>query len=109
MKTNMEQFPGKRVPYKESDEYVARLISECADKAVRKQPQALVVKVVWRVCAVAAIMLSAVLMFFNLTGESEYERYLDSAPLSEVLSQMSDEDLMCVSYYEEYEIPEYDE
>lgn len=109
---DLEQFAGKRMPYKESDDYVARLISECADNAVngkRVARKAPVVRMVWQMASVAAVLALAVVLFVNLSKDSDYDRYLSSPALSEVLSQMSDEDLMCVSYYEVDEIPEYDE
>lgn len=111
MKT-IEQFAGKRLPYKENDEYVSRLISECADNAIKTATtvqRGSVKKVIWRVTAVAAMLVLGVMMYYNLTKESDFDRYLNSPTLSEVLSQMSDEDLMCVGTYELYDIPEYEE
>lgn len=110
MKNNMEQFPGKRMPYKESDEYVAQLIQNCADRAVRearKSPFQKVKHIAWKVGAAAAILVVGVLMFFSISNDSEYDIYMQSEPLADVLASMSDEQVMDLYCYELDEIPEY--
>lgn len=108
-----EEFAGKRMPYKESDEYVAQLIAKSADYAIANKavaPRRDMFRV-WTRAAVsmAAVLLFGVLMFTKLNVENDFENYQSNLTLSEVLSSMSDDKLMCVSYYEIDEIPEYEE
>lgn len=110
MKDDMKQFPGKRMPYKESDEYITSLIQNCADRAVKGDmisSKINVKRIMWQVSAVAAVLIIGFLAFFNLGTDSEYQRYLDSAPLNEVIASMSDEQVMDLYCYELDEIPEY--
>lgn len=108
----LEEFAGKRMPYREGDEYVSRLIADSAERAiagaaVARQRRAAVI--LPRLIAVAAAMALAVLVFTALNKDSDYESYRKSPTLSEVLNSMSDESLMCVSSYEIEDIPEYEE
>ncbi len=106
----LEELVGKKMPYSESGTYVAQLIEECADKAVadagmykRKNT----VRLVRGLCSVAAMLLVAVTLYIGLNQESPYEKIQNSKSLAEVINSMSEEQLMCVNYYEVEDIPEY--
>lgn len=109
----LEKIAGKRMPYKEDNDYVARLIARSADVAVRKSSRSEKRNVIMRLgrvlIPVAAVLLLVVLLFTNLNNESEYEKYQNAMTLSEVLNSLSDEELMCVSSYVIEDIPEYEQ
>ncbi len=103
---------GKSLPYSETDDYVAQLITRSADAAISEVVPSRKRSVVlhWRKIAVsaAAVLALGLLCFSKLSGESDYEKYQNSMPLSEVLNSLSDEKLMHVSYYVIEDIPEYE-
>lgn len=103
---------GKKLPYREGNDYVAHLITRSADVAINGAVASSKSSVVlrWSRIAVsaAAVLILGLLCFSKLNSESEYEAYKNSMSLSEVLNSMSDEDLMYVSYYEIEDIPEYE-
>ena len=107
---DLEQFAGKRMPYKESDDYVTSLLADCADKAVaaksgRGRDN---VKTLWvRISSVAAVVAVMTMLFVNLTRNSEFDTYKSSETLAAVLESMSDEQVMDLYCYELDEIPEY--
>lgn len=110
---DLTKYAGKRMPYAEADDYVARLIDRCADNAVsgkrnlKRHPA--VVKWLSIGISAAAVLIAGVLVFPLLSKDKAFDSYHNSMPLSEVLSSMSDEDLMCVSYYELDDLTEYNE
>ena len=108
----LKDIVGKKLPYGEGDDYVAQLISRSADVAINGVVTSRKPSVVLRwgrfVVSAAAVLILGLLCFSKLNGESEYETYKNSMSLSEVLNSMSDEELMCVSYYEIEDIPEYE-
>lgn len=106
----LEQFAGKRMPYKESDEYVSRLIDRCVGNAMsgNSKRNSEAVKTFWlRLSSVAAVLALVVTAYFGFMNESEFDVYKDSATLAEVLASMSDEQVMDLYCYEIDEIPEY--
>lgn len=107
------EFAGKRMPYKESDDYVARLIERSADRAISEagavRPRVAIIRWASVAASVAAVALCAVLLFSKLNDDSTYEMIQNSMSLSEVLNSLSEEELMCVSDYTIEDIPEYDE
>lgn len=113
----LDEYAGKRMPYVESDDYVARLIDRCADRAVagehKTKSRPMPLRWLSAGVSVAAVLVAGVMVFskFNTDTDSMYESYRNSnsMSLSEVLTSMSDEDLMCVSDYEIEDITEYEE
>ena len=106
----LKQFAGKRMPYKESDDYVARLIAKSADVAIAQAKQSQKARfktVLVRWCSVAAMVAIIVGACWWNTPESDFEQYKNSAPLADVLDSMSDEQVMSLYCYELEEIPEY--
>ena len=107
---DLEHFAGKRLPYKENDDYVSRLIAKSADVAIAqaKQSQKKRFKTVLvRWCSVAAMVAVIVSAYWWNAPESEFEQYKNSASLADVLDSMSDEQVMNLYCYELEEIPEY--
>ncbi len=106
----LDKIAGKRLPYKEDNDYVAQLVARSADMAVNGATHKHNVVVRWRriILSAAAVLIFGLLFFSKLNDESEYDKYQNSMTLSEVLDSMSDEKLMCVSYYEIEDIPEYE-
>lgn len=106
----LEKIAGKRMPYKESDDYVARLIAQSADKAVqsnRKQDK--VVRFALGIVSAAAVLAAGLMLFVGLNAESDYERIQNSMSLSEVLNSMTEEELMSINCYAIEDLPEYEE
>lgn len=107
-----DEFAGKRMPYKESEEYVARLMESCAKRAIEagevKRKRGSVVRWTLEAVSVAAVLLLGVVLFVELNKESDYDKIRNSMTLSEVLSSMSEEELMSVNTYVVDEIPEYE-
>lgn len=107
-----DEFAGKKMPYKESEEYVARLIENCAEHAVKagvaESKHKGVVRLTFEIVSVAAVLLLGVVLFVGLNKESDYEKIQNSMTLSEVLADMSDEELMSVNSYVVDDIPEYE-
>ncbi|MBE6310720.1 MAG: hypothetical protein E7080_06690 [Bacteroidales bacterium] len=106
----LKQFAGKRMPYKENDDYVARLIAKSADVAIvqAKQSQKARFKTVLvRWCSVAAMIAIIVGTYWWNVQESDFEQYKNSESLADVLDSMSDEQVMNLYCYELEEIPEY--
>lgn len=108
----LNEFAGKRMPYKEGDDYVAQLIERSADRAIAgvgtKKSRVAVIRWASMAVSVAAMALCAVLLFSKLNDERTYEMIQNSMSLSEVLDSMSEEELMCVSDYTIEDIPEYE-
>lgn len=108
----LDKIAGKRLPYKEDNDYVAQLVARSADMAVSSvkisHKRNVVVKWGRIIISAAAVLIFGLLFFSKLNDESEYDKYQNSMTLSEVLDSMSDEKLMCVSYYEIEDIPEYE-
>lgn len=106
MKT-LEQFAGKRLPYKENDDYVSQLIDECAEKTLsgNSKRNGKTVNTFWlRLSSAAAVLALVLTAYFGLTNE--YDVHKNNATLAEVLASMSDEQVMDLYCYE-IEIPEY--
>lgn len=110
---DLTKYVGKRMPYAENDEYVAQLIDRCTDKAISGKPNTqhrpTLIKWLSAGASVAAVLITGVLVFSLQSKDNAFDSYHNSMPLSEVLSSMSDEDLMCVSYYELDDLTEYNE
>ena len=107
---DLEQFAGKRMPYKENSDYVSNLLADCAEKALATKGNRgrENVKAFWlRLSSVAAVLVLVITLFVNLTHNSEFENYKNSASLADVLASMSDEQVMNLIAYELDEIPEY--
>lgn len=107
---DLQQFAGKRMPYKEDSDYVSSLLDRCADKALAAKGGrgGENVKAFWlRVSSAAAVIAVTLVMCFNLTRNSEFDNYKGSAPLADVIASMSDDQLMDIAAYELDEIPEY--
>lgn len=106
----LEQFAGKRMPYKESEEYVSLLIDKSVGKALADSSKrnGVAVKMFWlRLSGVAAVLALVLAAYLGFMNESEFDVYKDSATLAEVLASMSDEQVMDLYCYEIDEIPEY--
>lgn len=106
---DLEKYAGKRMPYKESDDYVARLIERSAENAVQSSHKhSKVVRLALEIVSVAAVLAVGVMLFAGLNTESDYERIQNSMSLSEVLNSMSEEELMSIDCYAIEDIPEYE-
>ncbi len=118
---------GTRLPYHESDEYISSLVNRCADKALQSRPQHMrhaAIRRIWlsaaSIAAVVAVTLTASLYVGTSSPASHntdaaamrlsacnMESIEKSAPLNEVIDEMSDEQLAIVAYYNTDDIPEY--
>ncbi|MGN1246237.1 MAG: hypothetical protein ACI4UN_06355 [Muribaculaceae bacterium] len=111
---------GTRLPYSESAEYMDNLMERCRNKAIAEaqaSPKHNVCRVLTPVVAVAAMVAIVVTLTLKLalTPDAEQPQVLcsvesveKSAPLSEVLASMSDDQIAEVGYYYTTDdIPEY--
>ena len=100
---------GKRMPYRESGEYLDNLIDATTEKAIAQHATA---KKHWRAirqAAAAAVVLLVVglgIALFNVKS-SQQVTMSNQGPLDEFLSTLSDEEAAQLTYYEIEEIPEY--
>ncbi len=118
----MKEFENiqKRMPYRESDDYVKQLIDHATDQAINKaaearQPRAKTRSMRWMAAAaaVAAVMALAGIAYNSqptaydsdtLTAMADYND--DRGPIDDFLDNLSDEEAQLLAYYEIEEIPE---
>lgn len=109
---------GNRLPYSEPAGYVENLLERCRHKAVSEASgrNNHVVRRLWLTLAGAAAVVAVVAVALRLTVIDapcegavlcSVESVEQSAPLSEVLASMTDDQLADVSYYSTDDIPEY--
>ena len=118
---------GTRLPYHESDEYICSLVNRCTDKALQSRPRHIhhaAIRRIWlsvaSIAAVVAVALTATL-YIGMPSPASHntdtsaqqlsacniESIEKSAPLNEVINEMSDDQLAIVAYYNTDDIPEY--
>lgn len=107
---NLSNDIGKRMPYRESEEYLDRLIDAATEEAITRH--AAYRKTRFRrlmaasAAAVAALIVCFGIGFFN--GKSSQSMPENSqSPLDEFLNTLSDEEAAQLTFYEIEEIPEY--
>ncbi len=101
---------GKRMPYRESDEYLNGLIEKSTEKAILHHSAA---RRNWRrrlmaasAAAVTLLILGIGVALFN--GSDAHPAPMSGqGPLDEFLSTLSDEEAAQLTFYEMEEIPEY--
>lgn len=119
---------GTRLPYHESDEYISSLVNRCADKALQSRPQHMrhaAIRRIWLSAAsIAAVVVAVALtatLYIDTSSPASHntdaaalqlsacnmESIEKSAPLNEVIDEMSDDQLAIVAYYNTDDIPEY--
>ena len=101
---------GKRMPYRESDEYLNDLIEKSTKKAIQHHSAA---RRNWRrrfmaasAAAVTLLILGIGVALFN-GRDAQPVPMGDQGPLDEFLSTLSDEEAAQLPFYEMEEIPEY--
>ena len=100
---------GKKMPYKESEEYLDALIDKATENAinhhasVRRKPR--LGMMLASAAAVALLVIGIGLTLFK--GQDKPATISDQGPLDEFLSSLSDEEAAQLSFYEIEEIPEY--
>ncbi len=110
---------GKRLPYSESPSYVDNLVEQSRINALAQAPSRKRQRVrrLWLTAASAAAVVALVatvalrLAFTAGYGQEQLlcsvETVEQSAPLSEVLASMTDEQLADIAYFPTDDIPEY--
>ena len=100
----------KRMPYRESEEYLNDLIDKSTEKAIQHHS---VATRNWRrrlmaasAAAVTLLILGVGVALFN-GREAQPVPMGDQGPLDEFLSTLSDEEAAQLPFYEMEEIPEY--
>ena len=100
---------GKKMPYKESEEYLDNLIGNATENAINHQAQtnrrSRLSMMLASAAAVALLVIGIGFTLFN--GQGKTETISDQGPLDEFLSTLSDEEAAQLSFYEIEEIPEY--
>ena len=101
---------GKRMPYRENEEYLNNLIEVSTEKAIQQQSPA---KRSWHrrlmftsAAAVAILIVGFGIALFNRTNDPALPMS-EQGPLDEFLSTLSDEEAAQLPFYEMEEIPEY--
>ena len=113
MKTDFENI-GKKLPYAEDADYVARLVERTTEEALRQQSQARTVSLgrKWTLVAAAAavLLLGGVGLSYygKLTPATQQVAESTSSPVDDFLNSLSDEDAGLLAYYAIEEIPEYE-
>ena len=119
----------KRMPYAESEDYLNRLIEESAERAIQQSthPQARVRSlrplVVSAAAAVALLLVVALTQWrpaseplaeaelsqdtIALAAESNLMANASDGPIDEFLNTLSDDEAQLLSYYDVYDMPEY--
>lgn len=100
---------GKKMPYKEREEYLDVLIDKATENAINHQVQTnrrsqLGVMLV-SAAAVALLVIGIGLTLFK--GDVKPATIGDQGPLDEFLNTLSDEEAAQLTFYEIEEIPEY--
>ena len=101
---------GKRMPYRESDEYLNGLIEKSTEKAILHHSAA---RRNWRrrLMAASAAAVTLLILGFGLNlfngREAQPVSMSNQSPLEEFLSSLSDEEASQLPFYEIEEIPEY--
>ena len=100
----------KRMPYRESEEYLSDLIDKSTEKAIMQHSAA---GKNWRrlLMAASAAAVALLILGFGLTHFNGRNAQLvsmsDQGPLDEFLSTLSDEEAAQLQFYEMEEIPMY--
>lgn len=102
---------GKRLPYRESKEYLNSLVDNAAERSIVHHAHARRRKHLSMMAAsVAAVVLLVigigVTVSHNISRSAPVTRQADG-PLDEFLNTLSDEEAAQLTYYEIEEIPEY--
>lgn len=99
----------KRMPYKESEEYLDVLIDKATENAINHQVQTnRRSRLVMKLASAAAVVLLVIGIGVTLfKGQDIPVTKSDQGPLDEFLSTLSDEEAAQLSFYEIEEIPEY--
>ena len=125
MKSEFDNMKG--MPYRESDEYLDKLVARCTEEAIQRGTKPTQRKSgsllrglgstrwpAWRMmAAAAAVVMVAVLFFAGKKVWVAHENTLavaqvqEESPLDEFLNSLSDEDVQLLAYYEVEDIPEY--
>lgn len=102
---------GKKLPYRESDEYLESLIGNATENAISRQGMAKGHRQFGRMIASAAagliLLVGIGVTVFNLGDKTAAVSLQDQSPLDEFLNTLSDEEAAQLQYYEIEEIPEY--
>lgn len=101
---------GRRLPYRESEEYLDSLIDLTTEKAIKQQAMARRNRhrglLAASAAAVAVLIFTFSILLFN--GKSTRQVAMTSqGPLDEFLNTLSEEEAAQLTYYEIEEIPEY--
>ena len=98
----MNEFPqiGRRLPYKESDEYVNQLIARCTQNAIKheKKPRISFSQRSWMWMGIAASIIAVAGTFFALNRSSDYDLINNSRSLDEVLASLDDDDMESIDF-----------
>ena len=97
---------GKRMPYRESGEYLDNLIDEATENAIKRQNPN---RSAWHRWAMAASAAAVAILIALYNGRTIQAVTMDNqGPIDEFLSSLSDEEAAQLPFYEVEEIPEYD-
>lgn len=102
---------GKRMPYRESDEYLNGMIDQAIEHAINQYALTRNKKHWGRVlasaAAVALLLIGIGMTVFNHLSNPPATVLQNEGPIDEFLSSLTDEEVVQLPYYEIEEIPEY--
>ena len=102
---------GKKLPYRESDEYLDSLLDRVAENAVRQQGRAFGKKrwglMLTSAAAVALLVLGIGLTVLNNGRSQHVMTQQTESPIDEFLNSLTDEEVAQLPCFEIEEIPEY--
>jgi len=106
------EMQGKQMPYKESPEYIARLIEHTTETAIRQSSQRkAAIRPLVKYVAAAAIAVLLVFVGISLWSPTEVPQVaqLESqSPVDDFLNSISDEEVQLLAYYDVDDIAEYE-
>ena len=95
------------MPYRESDEYVRRIVSDATERAVSNSRTAKPVPAIRLAAAAAAVFLMAAggVTCYKLTADTrQLTARTETSPVEEFLNGLTDEEVLMLSCYEIEEI-----
>lgn len=98
----------KDLPYNESQQYIASIIDKGIERAISSKHKQKMAPKFRRIGIIASGIAAVIAVFIFIQKEnSQYSKIANSEPLTTVLTQMSDQEILNLPTYSLDEIPEY--
>ncbi|MBQ6209807.1 MAG: hypothetical protein IJK42_08560 [Prevotella sp.] len=111
----MKEFEqiGKRLPYREKEEYIEQLVDRCTEQAIgmkdAHRPTDKHRRMYWVAASAAAAVLLFAIVWPHLVSNPDTvaESEVVESPIDHFLNSLSDDEAQQLAYYEVEEIPEF--